>query len=98
MGGIRNEKRMTRSAFIVQRYEIIVNRELWFVIYFVILQPDMRRILTIMLLTIGAVTVMAQDSQDVEAADADSPTFVPTVRPRRLFRLPFFRQYSTTAG
>ena len=40
----------------------------------------MRRIWTIMLLTMGAVTVTAQDSQDVEATDADSPTFVPTVK------------------
>ena len=56
----------------MQRYEIIVNRELWFVIYFVFLQPEMRRILTILMLTC-ALTALAQE-------DAGNPTFVPTVK------------------
>ena len=56
----------------MQRYEIIVNREPWFVIYFVFLQPEMRRILTILMLTC-ALTALAQE-------DAGNPTFVPTVK------------------
>ncbi len=70
------------SAFIVQRYEIIVNRESCFVNYFVTLHPEMRRLLTIcMLMTVCALTVGAQ-----EEADSGNPTFVPTVKVSKVLR------------
>ena len=50
-------------------------------LYFVILQTDMRRVLTLLML-LGAVATRAQET----TADAGDPTFVPTVKVSKVLR------------
>ena len=61
----------------MQRYEIIVNRATAFVVFFVILRSDMRRVLTFMMMLTCCLWATAQEEEQTDAGD---PTFVPTVK------------------
>jgi hypothetical protein len=55
-------------------------------VFFVILQAEMRRVLAVMLLFVCVLGVWAQETEPKEQSEAGNPTFVPTVKVRKVLR------------